>query len=287
MGESYKLRVHEILEATRPDDRIAEVLNVSLLVLVILNVIAVVLETVESIYTVHKAFFHYFSEFSIIAFTIEYLLRIWSCNMDSRYQNPIWGRLRYALTPMALIDLLVIVPLYVTLIFPTDHRLLRSLRILWIFRLLKLHRYLQSLQTIMDVVRSQRNELAMSFTAIVFFLVLSSTMIFFLEHDAQPEEFPNIPATMWWAVLTMTTIGESVYPITPAGKVVGSMIIILGVATFALPTSILTSGFVDELQRRREGSESKTSDQGAGVDGPPIDASQEHSRKTAKSGEEE
>jgi len=89
-------------------------------------------------------------------------------------------------------------------------------------------------------------------SAIIFFLVLSSTMIYLLEHDAQPDRFPDIPATMWWSILTMTTIGENFYPITPLGKLIGGLIIILGVATFALPTSILTSGFVEVLEKRRE-----------------------------------
>jgi voltage-gated potassium channel len=104
----------------------------------------------------------------------------------------------------------------------------------------------------MDVVRAQQRELIMSFSAIMFFMVLSSTLIYFLEHEAQTQRFPDIPATMWWAVLTMTTVGDNFYPITPLGKLAGGLIIILGVATFALPTSILTSGFVDELERRRE-----------------------------------
>jgi voltage-gated potassium channel len=257
MAKSYKLRVYEILEATEPDDRQAELVNLLILALVILNVTAVVLETVEGIYAANKALFNFLSDISIIIFTIEYILRAWSCDVDPNYKNPITGRLRYALTPLALIDLMVILPWYIALAFPTDHRLLRSLRILWTFRLLKLHRYSQSLQTIMDVIKAQQRELAMSFTAIIFFLVLSSTVVYFLEHDAQPKNFPNIPATMWWATLTMTTIGENVYPVTPLGKVVGGLIIILGVATFALPTSILTSGFVDELQRRREEKEAQ------------------------------
>ncbi len=88
-------------------------------------------------------------------------------------------------------------------------------------------------------------------------MVLSSTVIYFLEHEAQPQRFPDIPATMWWAVLTMTTVGENFYPITPLGKLAGGLIIILGVATFALPTSILTSGFVEELERRREEKEAQ------------------------------
>jgi voltage-gated potassium channel len=88
-------------------------------------------------------------------------------------------------------------------------------------------------------------------------MVLSSTVVYFLEHDAQPQRFPDIPATMWWAVLTMTTIGDNFYPITPLGKLVSGLIIILGVATFALPTSILTSGFVEELRRKREQEEAR------------------------------
>lgn len=138
-------------------------------VLVVLNVAAVVLETVESIYLVHKALFHYFADVSVIIFTIEYFLRIWSCDVEPEYRNPFSGRFRFALTPLALIDLLVILPTYVSFAFPTDHQLLRSLRILWTFRLLKLRRYSESLQTIEDVIRAQQRELAMSFTAIVFF----------------------------------------------------------------------------------------------------------------------
>lgn len=255
MAKSYKLRIYEILESTNAGDKTAVAVNLFMLVLVILNVTAVVLETVESIYADHKVLFQYFADISVIIFTIEYILRIWSCDVDPKYRRPLLGRLRFALTPLALIDLLVILPTYAILAFPTDHKLLRSLRVLWTFRLLKLSRYSKSLQTIMDVVRAQQRELAMSFSAIIFFMVLSSTLIYFLEHEAQPQRFPDIPATMWWAVLTMTTVGDNFYPITPLGKMAGGLIIILGVATFALPTSILTSGFVDELERRREENE--------------------------------
>ena len=252
MAKSYKLRIYEILEMTNAEDKTAEAVNIFMLVLVVLNVTAVVLETVESIYLAHKVLFQYFADISIAIFTIEYILRIWSCDVDPKYRRHILGRLRFSLTPLAMIDLLVILPTYVVLAFPADHKLLRSLRVLWTFRLLKLSRYSQSLQTITDVIRAQKRELAMSFSAILFFMVLSSTVIYFLEHEAQPKLFPDIPATMWWAVLTMTTVGENFYPITTLGKLMGGLLIILGVATFALPTSILTSGFVEELERRRE-----------------------------------
>jgi len=257
MTKSYKLRIYEILETTNAEDKTAEAVNFFMLVLVVLNVTAVVLETVESIYSAHRVLFQYFAGISVIIFTIEYILRVWSCDEDQKYKHPFMGRLRFALTPLALIDLLVILPAYVTLAFPTDQPLLRSLRLLWTFRLLKLSRYSDSLQTILDVIRAQKRELAISFMAIIFFMVLSSTVIYFLEHEAQPQHFPDIPSTMWWAVLTMTTVGENFYPITPLGKLVGGLIIILGVATFALPTSILTSGFVEELERSREEKEAQ------------------------------
>ncbi|MGA9100289.1 MAG: ion transporter [Methanotrichaceae archaeon] len=251
MDQSYKRRIYNILELSDPEERTTETINFLLLALVVLNVIAVILESVESIDRVYRNIFQSFSEFSIIVFTVEYLLRVWACNTDKRYSRPLIGRLRYALTPLMLIDLMVILPFYAVYIFPKS-RFLRSLRVLWTFRLLKVSRYSKSLQTIIDVVKAQEDQLAMSFSAIIFFMVLSSTLVYFLEHNAQPQNFPDIPATMWWAVLTMTTIGENVYPVTPLGKVIGALIIILGVATFALPTAILTSGFVDELERQRE-----------------------------------
>jgi voltage-gated potassium channel len=260
MPQSYKQRVYDILEATDPEDRLGEAANLVLLILVVLNVAAVVLETVDSIYLAYEVWFSYFAGLSIIIFTVEYLLRIWSCDVEPKYTQPFLGRLRFALTPLALIDLMVILPVYVSLAFPSDYQLLRSLRLLWTFRLLKLRRYSESLQTIENVVRAQQRELFISFIAILFFMVLSSTVIYFLENDAQPKLFPDIPSTMWWAVLTMTTVGDDFYPITPLGKLVGGLIIILGVATFALPTSILTSGFVDELRKKREQKETQTLD---------------------------
>ena len=250
-GQRYKKRVYDILELTDPEDRSTELVNFFLMALVILNILAVILETVESINRGHARLFQSIGEFSIIVFTIEYLLRIWACDVDERYRDPFFGRLRFATSILALIDLMVILPFYMVYVYP-DHRFLRSLRIFWTFRLLKLSRYSKSLKIIVNVVKAQQRELAVSFSAIVFFMVLSSTIVYFLEHDAQPHDFPNIPATMWWTVLTMTTIGVNVYPVTPLGKVIGGLIIILGVATFALPTAILTSGFVDELQRKRE-----------------------------------
>jgi voltage-gated potassium channel len=166
MAGSSKVRIYEILESTDAKDKTAEAVNLFMLVLVVLNVTAVVLETVESIYAANKVLFHYFADISVVIFSIEYILRIWSCDVDPKYGHPFSGRLRFALNPLALIDMLVILPTLAALAFPADHMLLRSLRVLWTFRLLKLSRYSESLRTIMDVIRAQQRELAMSFSAI-------------------------------------------------------------------------------------------------------------------------
>jgi voltage-gated potassium channel len=264
----YKKRAYEILEKVNPEDKIAEAANIFLTALIVLNAAAVVLESVDSIYNQHRLFFKWFGSFSIAVFAVEYFLRLWSSDVDKRYQNPILGRIKFALTPLMIIDLMVILPYYLPMIFP-DLRFLRAARILWIFRLLKIGRYSESLRTLENVIRSQKEELLLSFAAIFFFLVISCSIVYFLEHSAQPEAFPNIPETMWWGILTMTTIGPTVYPVTPLGKVIGGLIIILGVATFALPTGILTSGFVDEIERKRE--EKRSEEQTEALQGDPSE----------------
>ncbi|HWQ19269.1 MAG TPA: ion transporter [Methanotrichaceae archaeon] len=252
MIRELKRRIYQVLEEDIPGDRLGDVVNFVLVALILLNALAVILETEPGIYNPHKLLFRNFASASIAIFILEYMLRLWVSDLDPRYSQPLWGRLWFALTPLALIDLAVILP-YILPIFLPDLRYLRAARIFWIFRLLKMARYSESLQTIENVIRSKRYELAVTFMAILFFLVISSSMIYYLEHSAQPQNFPSIPATMWWSVLTLTTIGSAnVYPVTPLGKFVGSFIIILGVGMFALPTGILTSGFVEELQGKQK-----------------------------------
>ncbi len=249
--QEHKKRAYEILENVNPDDRTAKAASIFLTALILANAAAVILESIDLVYDHHRLFFRWFGSLSIAIFVGEYILRLWSSNADEKYRNPVWGRIRFALTPLMIIDLMVILPYYLPLIFP-DLRFLRAARIFWTFRLLKIGRYSESLRSLENAIRSQKEELLLSFAAIFFFLLVSCSIVYFLEHDAQPEAFPNIPETMWWGILTMTTIGPEVYPITPAGKFIGALIIILGVATFALPTGILTSGLVDEIQRKRE-----------------------------------
>ena len=250
---TLKRKVFDVLHAVPEDRGIDRLVNSFMATLIVLNVAAVILETVDAVQAEYTAVFLCFEIVSVAIFAAEYLLRLWSCTEDPRYAQPIRGRLRYAFTPMALIDLAAILPSF----FPAeglDFRFARSVRLLRLARSFKMTRYSQSLQMLTDVARSRRNELGITFFIGAILLVCASSAIYFAEHEAQPQHFSSIPASMWWAVTTLTTVGYGdVYPKTVWGRLLGSVIAVLGIGLFALPAGILASGFSEEAARRREG----------------------------------
>lgn len=252
MYERAKQRTWELLESNVGATPLDRLIDGFVMALIVLNVGAVLVETVEEISAPYAAYFRAFEIFSVAVFTAEYVLRLWSCTTDPRYADPARGRLRYATSPMALIDLLAIAPFFLEF-FAIDLRFVRSLRLFRLFRAFKLARYSASMRTLGNVLRSKREELLVTLFVVVIMLVFASSAMYYAEHDAQPDKFSSIPASMWWGVATLTTVGYGdVFPVTPAGKVLGAMIAVLGVGLFALPTGILASGFAEELQRTRK-----------------------------------
>ncbi|HEY9666087.1 MAG TPA: potassium channel family protein, partial [Coleofasciculaceae cyanobacterium] len=199
-----------------------------------------------------KAFWFDIEVVSVTCFTILYIVQLWSCTADSRYNHPFWGRVRYGLTPLAIIDLLAILPFYCLVIFP-DVRIVESTELLRLLRLLKLIRYSEALQAILKVIRAKSDELIMTFVAVFILLVFASSVMFFAERCAQPEAFQSIPAAMWWGVVTLTTVGYGdIYPVTVIGKLFGAALAFIGIGLFALPAGIIASGFSAEVQKRKE-----------------------------------
>ncbi|HUW58252.1 MAG TPA: ion transporter [Planctomycetota bacterium] len=246
---SVRRRAYEILEKARAGDRQSRTFDIFIMSLIFLNVVALILETVPSLGRPWATFFHGFELLSVLVFTVEYLLRLWSCVTEPRFRRPVWGRLRFAITPLAVIDLLAILPFYLPFL-GLDLRFIRSIRLFRIFRVMKLGRYVRSLQLIWRVIREKRAELVMTGAIALLLLVLSSSLMYFIEHDQQPEQFTSIPATMWWAVATLTTVGYGdVYPVTPLGRLLGAITAIIGIGMFALPTAIIGSGFAKALQK--------------------------------------
>ena len=245
-----KERVHHLLAVSTDGDPHSRAVDLGILGLIFLNILALTLETVEPVYSRSPAAFHWFERISLVIFSIEYVLRMWSCTADPRYPRPILGRLRFFATPLALIDLLAILPLYLPLL-GIDMRFIRIVRMLRFFRLAKLFRYSSALRLLGRVILGKRGELTSIFFVLLTMLVISSSLMYFAEHDDQPDKFSSIPQTMWWGVITLTTVGYGdYYPVTAMGKVIAACIAVLGIGMFALPAGLLGAGFVDELQER-------------------------------------
>lgn len=251
--KTWRQRVFEILEVADAGDRASQIFDISLLVLILANLVVITLETVEGLTTQYRTYFEICEIVSISIFTVEYLLRVWSCTASPDFRHPLVGRIKFLFTPLAIIDLMALTPFYLPLLIPIDIRFIRFVRLLRVLRLFKLSRYFQSFQVLGNILKSKRDELLVTLMGVFGLLWLASTMMYFIEHDAQPEAFANIPATMWWGVATLTTVGYGdIYPVTTAGRVLGSVISILGIGLFALPTGILASGFTEELDRRKQ-----------------------------------
>lgn len=251
MYQQLKKRIFNILEA-RTDSLDSRIFTIFIITLITLNVIAVILETVEGLSSQYSAIFFTFEIFSIVIFTIEYILRIWSCTADAKYSRPITGRIKYALTPMALVDLIAILPFYLPFLIRLDLRFIRALRLLRFLRLLKVGRYSEALGIFGKAIRARKEELVLSVIVVIILLILVSSAMYFVENQAQPENFSSIPEAMWWGITTLTTVGYGdIYPITTLGKIFGGLIAFLGIAMFALPTGIISSALIEEIQKRR------------------------------------
>ena len=212
---------------------------------------------------------------SIIIFTIEYALRIWTANMLYPGLSPIRARIRYVTSPMAIIDLISILPFLVPVLHTYNLIGVRVFRLVRLLRIFKLNRYSDALAAIGDVFRSKSQQMIASVFFVFMILILASLLIYYAEHDAQPDQFENAFSGLWWAVATLTTVGYGdIYPITPLGRFLGAIIAILGIGMVAVPTSILSAGFMETLEKHTsdQNESEKESMEKASAEKPPASA---------------
>lgn len=243
-------RVYELLEGDHAEDPLARAVDMALIILIVANVASFVAETVPSIEQRYGRALHWFDTVSLLIFTVEYLARLWSSiEMPFFRRLPSWrARMRFAMTPYALIDLLTILPFYITFFVDIDLRVLRALRL---FRLLKLARYSPALHALINAVYNERRALAGSLLLMMIMLLFASSGIYMIESAHQPEAFGSIPQAAWWALATLTTVGYGdVAPETPLGKMFGGLVMLIGLGMFALPIAIISTGFAQEVSRR-------------------------------------
>ena len=225
------------------------IINTAIIVLIILSVVEIILESFQELNSRFFSFFTVFEYFTVAVFTLEYLLRLWTADLKYPNLSGLKARGKFIFSAMGLVDLLAIMPFYLPFLFKFDWRFIRILRVVRLLRILKLNRYTKALGLVGNVFYEKKSELAMTISLTFILLLISSTIMYNLENEVQPEQFPNILATFWWAIATLTTVGYGdVYPVTGLGKLVSGIIALLGVGLVALPTGILSAGFIDKIE---------------------------------------
>ncbi|MAN63960.1 MAG: cyclic nucleotide-binding protein [Parvibaculum sp.] len=239
-----------LLEAGKTGDKPSAIFDTFMVTLILANVVAFAAETDVRVAAVWGEELRLFNAVSIAIFTVEYALRLWvAVDHPALKALPKWRvRLGYACNPQMLIDLLVILPFYLSFLVAID---LRVLRIFRLFRFLMLARYSPALYTMGQVVKSERRAILAAVIAMLGMLVFSASGIYLLEHKVQPEAFGSVMKSMWWALATLTTVGYGdVVPITTVGRFFGGLVMIFGLGMFAMPVAIISSGFAREIHRR-------------------------------------
>ena len=245
----------------------SKLFDILLIALIIVNVAAMMLETVPGLPALWQHELHIIEVVSVLIFTIEYILRVYSsasapnrstqanrsaqANRTRQEKTTAWQkRWAYIKSPMALVDLMAILPFYLSMLVAFDLRILRVFRVL---RILKIGRYSRSMQTLVTVLRNESHSLIAALSVLLLFTIIAATCIYYIEHAAQPDVFSSIPASLWWALVALTTVGYGdAVPITALGKIFGGLITIMGICFYALPAGILSSSYTSQMQLKRD-----------------------------------
>lgn len=240
-----------LIEGDIHKSAICRQVNSLLILLIFANVVAVILESDEQISRQYSTQFALFEIISLFIFSVEYIARVWSCIEKQRikHNSPFKTRLTYIISPIAIIDLIAIAPLFISFFIMIDLRYLRLLRVL---RLLKLMHYFKGFNIFLTVIAKELKNIAAAIMVMMFLIIIAASLMYTLESEAQPEVFGNILHSLWWAVVTMTTVGYGyVTPVTILGKIVATIIMLIGVGLVALPTALLAARFSEELRERK------------------------------------
>ena len=245
----WRRRVHAVLDGGRRD-RLSNYLHRILISLVALSVGAVILESVPDYSYEYEHIFHAIEYLAVGAFTLEYVLRLWCAPEYTPYADmtPLAARIAFMRSGSAIIDLITFLPAYLSFFFAADLRILLFLRLL---RFFKLARYSPGIRSIVAVMEAERKALVASSIILVGGVLFSAAAMHVAEHEAQPENFGSIPSAMWWAIVTITTVGYGdVTPITLAGRLIAAVTMVMGYVMLGLPVGIVATAFAEEIHRR-------------------------------------
>ena len=251
-NRTFRQKVHALVFPSIYGGSLQNLFDYFIVSFVIMSVIAVILESVQSIYYIFNLQFIILNTVAVAVFTTEYCMRIYSCVEDPNFEKPILGRFKQAKTGSSIIDFLAILPFFLEMFL---HHLfdLRFIRVFRLLRLLKLTRYTNAISTLTTVVGREWPVLATSAFIMLLLVILTASLGYLFEHDAQPDKFENIPQSIYWAVITLGSVGYGdISPITPLGRIMTIILALLGIGIFAIPAALLSSAFTDQLRIDRE-----------------------------------
>lgn len=250
----YKRIKNSIYNLIRDDDdnnTASNIFDGIIISLIIINVIMVIADTFK-LPDYIKSISYCIEIVSVVIFTIEYIIRVWTSDLMFSELSPIKSRLKYIFSFMAIVDLLAILPFYVPFLIPVDLRVLRMLRIVRLLRVFKVNRYTHALSSIGRVFKRKKSQLLSSVFVVIILMIIAAVLMYNVENAAQPEVFSNAFTSLWWAVATFTTVGYGdIYPITVLGKILSGVIALLGIGLVAVPTGIISSGFMEQIEEEK------------------------------------
>ncbi len=247
---TLRRRIHLMLDSSVATDLTTVLLHRSFVLLVLISVAAVVLESMPRMAEKYEHWFLLVENLSLAVFSIDYALRLWSAPEHTPYSemHPWRARWSYMITGWAIIDLLSILPFVLAFFVPADFKILLLLRLI---RFFKLARYSAGMRSLMAALEAERKALLASMTVLLGLVLVAASAIHLFEHEAQPDKFGSIPDSMWWAIVTLTTVGYGdVVPVTVGGKLVAGFTMIMGLMMLALPIGIVANAFAEEIHRR-------------------------------------
>ena len=241
-----KRRTFEIIEKAEKGDTASLIFDIFIMILICINSISVFIETFQISDNIENLLYK-IEFFSIIIFSMEYLLRVWTADYLYEKSSKLKARIKYIFSFMALIDLFAILPFYLPFIIDVDLRVLRMLRLIRLSRIIKVNRYTTALYKVLAVVKKKSSELISAIFMLFLLMIISSILIYYIESPVQPEVYANALSGLWWSIAIFTSVWlGDIYPITTLGKILCALMAILGVAIIAVPTGIISSGFVED-----------------------------------------
>ncbi len=251
-GRTFRQKVHALVFPSEYGGQLHHMFDNFIVIWVIISVLAVILESVHSIHYLLNLEFLILDAIAVSIFSMEYCLRLYCCVEQPGYQKAVTGRIKMAKSTSSIIDLLAIAPFFLEVFL---HHLfdLRFLRVFRLLRLLKLTRYTGATQSLSKVVAREWPVMAASAFIMLLLVVMTASLGYLFEHEAQPEKFENIPQSIYWAVITLASVGYGdISPITPAGRAMTIVLALIGIGIFAIPAALLSAAFADQLKSDRE-----------------------------------